>query len=210
MTNYQEHVVKLTSTGAWTASTNDNWLELPVTTGVTCNAKDFTVRVEDNTNASPRTAKVTFRTGSKSCVLTINQAAGEEAPTGSGPLYCNTNVNANDGIYTSTETGTFPGDYYKVNLTADTNVVEVVASGSTNCGDKAYNIAFVYPDNAELQKIEIWNVLTNQYQDQPYTSQNNLQANGVNYTKIICTWTYAYCDGATNKYRLTFKNNITK
>ena len=64
--------IVITSSDAWTASTNDAWITLSATSG--SSTQTVTISVEENTTTSKRTGKITVSNASgKSVVITVNQ-----------------------------------------------------------------------------------------------------------------------------------------
>lgn len=69
--------LSFTTNTSWTASSNQNWCTLSVTSG-TKDAQKPTLTIAENTDESPRTATITLKAGKASKTITIQQE-GKEA-----------------------------------------------------------------------------------------------------------------------------------
>ena len=66
--------VSLTSSGAWTASSNQSWLTVGTTSGTSTTSKSIKLSVTENTTTSERTGTVTFTCGTATATVNVKQA----------------------------------------------------------------------------------------------------------------------------------------
>jgi len=93
--------LSFTTNTSWTASSNQNWCTLSVTSG-TKDAQKPTLTIAENTDKSPRTATVTIKAGTISKTVTIQQEGKEADKITTDKT--SINIPTEEGTYTLTFT----------------------------------------------------------------------------------------------------------